>query len=795
MSLPTNSPQQRWLTIALVGVAVIAMDLAISDPRDPAVRVVAQSLAGVTLLSVAHNLVLARGRGLPVSRRWVSAIAVAAMIFPFVFDLVARSLADRGWPTEALTLAALRNLLLLFALFAGNPLFANLAAGASLHGFVFALSLMEQPRGLAVLTSLYLVLGCAWLMARYWSAFEAEARVRGQAVRWPILSFVIFSLVILLLLTMVEVGPRRAEKFLGQWMNSSGGSERYDRFARGGVGREGQDTTDAQDEPSSDGGQGDSYLESHERTFYDVMNERLGEPFLPKHRNRAVALAPEKIQHVENYAKHHQAGRHFELYRRPPPRRHQLASSLQANALLYITGPAPTYIPVCVYDEFDGEKWHSEAVQREYRTLATDWGNWLRLAPLGLNERSHPPYYGASVSHTIKVGGYRARQLPLPVDVYSFRVGAVDRVDFFTFMQTGIVGLSDHEGELPPSEVIDSRAHTTDREKLFRLLWEETRFSPPMLRQLPHEEILGEARAVIEETARRWTDGLPRGWAQIDAIANRLRGGEFHLDPWTSIPDDRDTIAHFLTSSKTGPDYLFSASTVLLLRALGYSSRLVSGYYVDATNYDTWSRTTPVTALDLHFWVEVVLPDGNSVLVEPSPGYILPTYLPTWWERVRQLLMDAATLVTRHPWTFVLILLLVQGLYMGRREVLECLALWRWRWQARGGSQQWINATMRLLETRAWLAGHPRPRGATPRSWFGTRQLLGGVASQALGPDGTLDNLLGLAERAWYAPHARIQLETARPFCRAIAKGWTMARLRAAFSPNANHPKTLQENT
>src|SRR5205085_1957064 len=89
-----------------------------------------------------------------------------------------------------------------------------------------------------------------------------------------------------------------------------------------------------------------------------------------------------------------------------------------------------------------------------------------------------------------------------------------------------------------------------------------------------------------------------------------------------------------------GPDYQFAGAAAVLLRVLGYPTRLVSGFYAAPGRYDPQTGHTPVVQDDLHFWAEVRLPPGDWLVVEPAPGYEVLGPSPSGPARLRSRLPD-----------------------------------------------------------------------------------------------------------------------------------------------------------
>src|SRR5262249_46287172 len=128
----------------------------------------------------------------------------------------------------------------------------------------------------------------------------------------------------------------------------------------------------------------------------------------------------------------------------------------------------------------------------------------------------------------------------------------------------------------------------------------------------------------VRALAHRWAGVGGRGWPRIEAVVRHLRA-EYALDPSAALPDGcRDPLGHFLLRARRGPDYQFAGAAAVLLRVLGYPTRLVSGFYIAPEHYDPVTRHTPVGPDDLHFWDEVMLPSGDWLVLEPTAGYELP---------------------------------------------------------------------------------------------------------------------------------------------------------------------------
>jgi hypothetical protein len=247
-------------------------------------------------------------------------------------------------------------------------------------------------------------------------------------------------------------------------------------------------------------------------------------------------------------------------------------------------------------------------------------------------------------------------------------------------------------------------------------------------------------------------------------------------------------VAHFLLRSRRGPDYLFATSAAVLLRSLGYQSRLVSGFYAAPARYDPRTRHTPVTTDDVHVWAEVRLPTGVWVAVEPTPGYELMPPSISWADLARSAVASAWRWARSHSaWLGLAVVGLASAVAL-RREVADALATLAWRARPAADVRRFAIDALRLVERRSRWAGRPRLSGQTPRRW------LAAIIPPTFGDAADLDGLIRLAEWGLHAPQGAAPPESSlaidhRDACRRAVETWTIRRFRRldAFTP----PKEL----
>jgi hypothetical protein len=154
-----------------------------------------------------------------------------------------------------------------------------------------------------------------------------------------------------------------------------------------------------------------------------------------------------------------------------------------------------------------------------------------------------------------------------------------------------------------------------------------------------------------------------------------------------------------------------------MLRSLGYSTRVVSGFYARSEKYDPRTRHTPIHADDVHFWVEIYLGSRIWATVEPTPGYdVLGPPL-----GIQDRILAALTGLLE--WARTHWLLLSVGL-AGAIAVLRTRLLWLnalhticWHCSRCQSPRRHVLATWRLLDRRLAWAGWRRPEWCPPREW------------------------------------------------------------------------------
>ncbi|WP_152049722.1 transglutaminase-like domain-containing protein [Tautonia marina] len=756
--------QAVGLTIALAAIGVASLELAVCGMTHSTALALLRA-GGLVAVMLAAFALLGRGRSdrgrLPTRRETIALLVLAAL--PLAWHPARIAVLGGGVMLETMLLEGLRNLGLGLAALSRKPMAGRLAAVVALFGVLVGSSLVES-QAMTVMAGAFAVIGAGWLLTGYWLGLPTGRVSEGRP---PLAGAAVALGVVAAMLAIATVGPTTAATALAGLFPSSGGTDWSDPEARSGVG-DGPNEVDARDSADSVGfSQSEVYLETDQPSLYDAFSETFGEP-IKKTQEKAIALGPTEIQERrEHPSEDHRAGREFSTHRKPPGPRDPPGAD--ADSLLYVRGRAPAHLRLVAYDTFDGASWVVGPPSPSDARLQGEGPDspWLRVEMLAR------PYLSGQVRHRVKVGLLETASIPSPAHLERFRVGSVNRVDFYEWAQPGVLRMRGRT--IPPGTVIDTEARSPLPESLRRLTFPE-RPGDAFLRyrQTP------EGPPALLRLASEWSAGVPRGWQQVEAVVSQLRG-HCTFDRAATPPEDcPDVMAHFLVNTRRGPDYLFATAAALMLRSLGYPTRVVGGLYVDPRRYDPVARHVAVASGDAHLWVEVQVPGGDWVAVEPTPGFDLMPPVRSPLDRVLAGIALAGSWAARNVAGLAMATIGIGLLVWRRREVLD--RAWTLAWclatQA-GAPSQAVLATLRLVERRASLAGRARTIGETPSQWCG------GIVASApdhLGVD--LQALVRLAQWSAYAPVPLPVDVNCRALCRRVVRGWTLRTFRAIASPD-----------
>ena len=663
-------------------------------------------------------------------RVWGEAALAAAILVPvlgrpFLLAWLPPALAGAAG-LEFSILAGLRNLALLSAAMGKVPRMSRIAGLGSLFVMLFAFTL-GGGGWLLLATLAYVVVAVLWLMAGHWEQLRGPTDDGSPLPRAPALFLAACAVVAGILgVLLYPADLQSVVQMIAQVPGSM---------------REGRDSEARK-----------RLEDAHRSALAHLTMQKYGPSNYAAEREKDPAH--ERTQdsgkdESEGMWRHDRPGsgrrglgvnEEFSIVRRPSSE-DQPDGYDPRQILFHTKGRGPRHIPVVSYDRFDGAAWQAEPRRFAPHITADVVGEnmWLTvthppnfpLEPAALAEetqRINNPWSLAAAMED-PVGWGRASVRHMWGDVPDSRLLAPYFIPIARDYAESLLaeepnGASEAEYLLSPYDgaLIQQRLDQTPglRVRLQSLMHESPRmrdlfFSRYLTwRKQQHMAGLPDELAQLLE---QWTGETPRGWPQIEALVSNLRR-HARNDPQATVPPDvDDPIAYFLLESRAGPDYLFASAAAVLLRSLGYPSRMVGGFYAQPNLYRRLAGNTPIRADDVHYWTQTQLPDGTWANLEPTPEYRspdppsgMPQAVPHRWNAFLRWLKASGAVLA-------MALAGAVGLLVFRRHVAERVATFVWLLRRRGPISESVPATWRLLERRAKLAGRPRPPGKTLRAW------------------------------------------------------------------------------
>jgi len=723
-----------WQTCALALLSSVLIEIAAADGQ-PTVFWIAVSMAVQTLFVLAAHVGC---------RRWAKSrtdnaapsdvlipIIIALGLLPFLIDVVARVGFQTGWAFELTLLAFIRNVVLALAAASVWPSYQRTATGLSVLLAIFASS-VGNDRAMIVLLGLYAVVGMWWLMGVYWGRLQNHLQASHERTlprRWLLLVPVV---VLGLALTITSQAPTQTTLALAGISPTSGGTRWHDEFARGGVGDGDALVRGTQDASSFGPVESDLFLDSQETSLYDTFSDTYGEPVKKTKLSRAVALPPSLVKEAqERMAKAKQANREFSTVRQTTPQRRDLAD-VETPVLLAIAGRGPLHVRLETFDLFDGESWFpteaSEHSSSLIRLLPRDGKSWIAVDDVAPTNE----IYDSGEQHVVKVINLKTDRMPLPINAMAFHIDRVDQPGFFKWAEEGVLKFDSEEG-VPPLTVLHTFSRVVDESRLRR--FREMDFAPRSDRVAPLLD--DEESRQIARVAEQWAGHLPRDWSRVEAVVARLRT-EFVHDSVAQAarlrgpslngiitdeegsggpPELRNAVVDFVVRNKRGPDYLFASAACLMLRSLGYSTRLASGFYADPAKYDVERRHIPVGKEDVHFWCEVFLGARTWVPIEPTPGYELLAPPLSLGTRTLLLLKEVALWCVAQARELAAGFGVLVVLWWRRWWLADCVYQAWWKSRALPVRER-VLVAHRLLLLRSRWSGSPKPESMSARQWY-----------------------------------------------------------------------------
>ncbi|MBA2115334.1 transglutaminase-like domain-containing protein [Bremerella alba] len=643
----------------------------------------------------------------------VITLLVGVVVGHFIFEQVIYQVQPRsGQLLEGQFSLALRNLMIASLAFRYEKRIANLSTLISLALMAFSV-FMSVYWSVTICGIVYAVLGVGWLVTSYWDRIAGKfpEGTKSEIPRDAVgIAFVLAILVAAAAIGLA--GTDHATRALAGFMPSSGGNRVSDVRSQGGVG-DGDDLVQGTKDAMSFGPtESEIFLESKMPSLFDVFDDTYDAPVVKKRSlQKAVSLPPSKLEHRHSrVATSKSKGNDFSLLRRNEARRQKRLDDKKSPALFYVKGRVPLHLRTTIYDQFDGVNLLARDGHQEppIQLIKEDGKPWYNLSCPLSDEHIH-----STEEHLLKFINLKTDRVPSPPRMARFQIKDVDREDMFALANDGHPRIT--VDFIPQLTVMRTQSFLVSQSTL------QDEYATKKFRQslsLPEEDM---SIPKIRELALEWTAGLPPGWAQVSAIRDRLKSDYTHSPNSLMNEETEFPVEEFLFETKQGPDFLFATATSLLLRELGYTSRVVSGFYADPQHFDAGTYQTPVFQDSVHFWVEVSWDGRVWHPLEPTPGYELLAPRLTVWQQLQAACAAVANWCVRHWVSLGIAVDCMAALLMFFARLTDIALRFANRLPWQGSERNRILWTAHLMQWRAWLRGEKRPQGQTFTRWLVAR--------------------------------------------------------------------------
>lgn len=627
------------------------------------------------------------------SPRWTSALgaAFAAIVIVGSFTSLLPLAGEEIVLALLLSVAA--------ALFVGAKDRSALGRTALLSGVVvlFALPGVGEQHRLPVIVA---AAGCG----SFWLIVSAQ-RNAADRWTWAYRASLVAAVVGICLLAHHVIRPTDGNPWYAAWVPTSGGDRAGDENARRGTG-DGPDEISGQSASSVGFDRSDTFSESGRDGLYDLWVEAYGQPVKPGDQQKMIGLKPKDVTVVRAPDRENlKVGRSFEMRRKadsstaPMPQ-----SDAGASARAWVKGPMPVYLPLATFTDFDGVAWQVDAHGKpSVPARKLDESSWMEILLRPLS-----PAFAGTSEHEIRVGDLGGDVLPMPPLVERFKMGRVNKPDFFASTRSGFVKLA--RRSVPAGATLDVASKNVSPARLMGVEPALPKNSDPSV--LSTQAIDGRVRAFAVD----WGANRSRGWRQIEQVVARLRAHvtlDRNMPRTMSSEGSANTIHDLLFVDRRGPDYAVASTAVMLLRSLDYPTRLVSGLYADESGIDARSGFAALNADDVHFWIEVRLADGTWITVDPSPGYPMLNFPVPMGERLAGVWSDTRRAITTHAMAIGVAVAALTVTFLARRRLIDAVATALCR--LRGCDARRV---LRVIELRARLLRRPRPPSLPVGGWL-----------------------------------------------------------------------------
>ncbi|MEC8390794.1 MAG: transglutaminase domain-containing protein [Planctomycetota bacterium] len=650
----------------------------------------------------------------------------------WLLDVVSRSLLESGEAFETRLIASLQQLAMLFCLGTRKTRWREIAFACNLAVVIFVSAISDNPQ-VVWLAAFFLVASGWWMFGEHWQRLKPALSSTQTESLWTVkLGTILLLVAIVLLFGLAR--PQTTWSALAGFMPSSGGENSSDPYARSGVG-DGEQLVGGTDQADSFGPvETDLFLESDQPTLYDAFNDLYGEPKKKsKTMERAIGLES------ENYRENNQQLDQSSQEKQGLSTRRELPKTTTKNQgrlgaeVLQLIGASPLHVAIDRFDEFDGESWWKSEPDFQGKGIAfrKNYGKpWFSI-PRRVEDWEVP-----GREHHLRIINYSSAHVPMPPYLKAWHIDKVDRLDFFQWSSTDHLSMSGREsipsltiihvnsgGHRPMLLAEESMKKTMTRSLFDSRTTQNQENETPAPETLPDSETLARITTHVRDLATKYGIEGRSDWFEVESVVSGIRN-DFRLAP-KSTPEtkiqhasrDATDLATFFTRGE-GADYLFATTAALVLRELGYATRLVAGYYAPPENYDRVEGVTKVHFADAHVWLEVCVENGRWILLEPTPGYKDSAAVWTWGDRARLVALTTGRFLALYWPTILTVAIILITLWATRARLADALVCgWfslriKLRLQCHAGQIGWLG------QRRLASVGLSRPRTMSVEQFF-----------------------------------------------------------------------------
>lgn len=769
--------RRRRGALLLSAIAIAALLRLRSNYDSPLALVVETMLIVLTVAVGAWQI----PRRWPASTRALAIFSSVVVSMPWLLDVIFRRFGS-GNGTEIVMLGSLAWGAVLTAIFGKQSRTLSLSVVCS--GFLTLFTTCISDHSIAAWFAYsYAFLCMWWLITNQWERLETCAATHIEASGTRRIVSVLLAAIVLVISTWSVAGRIPVLRQLqAELMPTSGGSSGKDAAARSGVG-DGDAVVAARQHASSFGAvDTDFFLDSEQPSLFDLFSDEMGKPRKIKRQERAQALAPQQaINQDSKIAQANRSSSQSFSTSRSAPRKKQALNDLRHSAIMFWSGPAGERLAVERFQKFDGVEWTHElptsGVQPATSTTPTPVviGDRTWFKPPGrFVDGSLSPFVGAT-AEALKFTRFRSPIIPTRAGLQMWCIDDLTMADFFRFTAEDCLEMPERE-HVPDYTVVRFVGSHMMLDRIEQLL---TNCAP---RTAPEFRPPTALEQQMKQLANEYAGDLPRGWAQVQAIIEGLRR-DFQLaevEKQGTLMDVSQAVEQELPlqsflDQRRGPDYLFATAASEMLRQLSFETRLAIGFYANPQHREFGKTEIAILPRDAHVWLEINAGHDYWLPLEPTPGFLPPSYTASLYYRMVQ---AKATIA----WVACGLLATIVGLYLLRRFLFEMAfqmlgsfafllrdrqrIIW-WRW---------------VLDRRLWLAGKSRPSNASLRSWLMSQ--VGNLETQQLSH---LDKLLNESDRIFFGGASRLTNEGQA----ALRHAWRQLTVHALLRDQNHQPKAL----